>query len=314
LISAEHMRIDPAYRARLQACGLDTVTQVLTRVDGRVAAWSRTTDTLHVPGPGDEPGFYVKRYFFPNWVKRLRGALRGTFFGMHRGQAEYRALQTLRRLGIPAVRPVAYGGGRIAHFLAACFLITEEVPDAVNLTTFALDVACGRRMLSLPQRRALVRTLAEQLAALRAAGCSHGNLLWRNVLVRYGPGGCPEFFFLDPQPPHSWQRATRGWSFAVPPGGDWWLHELAQVAVSAMPFTTRTERLRFMRHYLSATRLTPEIKLHLAHIQQLAETRRQHEDRRIRMNRLFEEWNRQLAEELRRTAPDEDLVQPEPGS
>ena len=87
MIYTEHMRADPAYRERLRACGLDTVDKVLARVDGRVAAWSRTTDTLYVPGAGGTPGFYVKRHFFPNWIKRLRGTFRGTFFGMHRGQA-----------------------------------------------------------------------------------------------------------------------------------------------------------------------------------------------------------------------------------
>lgn len=293
MICTEHMRTDPAYRERLRACGLDTVEKVLARVDGRIAAWSRTTDTLYVDGTGGEPGFYVKRHYFPTWIKRLRGALRGTFFGMHRGQAEYHALNGMRALGIPAVRPVAYGERRSAHFLCACFLITEEVPEARNLTSFASEVVRGTRTLSFSQRSALIGTLAEQLAAMHAAGCSHGNLFWRNLLVRYGPDGGPEFFFLDAQPLHSWERLS--------PSGNWWLRELAQVAVSAIPFTTRAERLRFVRQYASAKRLTAESKAELRYIERLAETWRRHEDRRIRMNRLFEEWNWRLAEEERRT-------------
>lgn len=286
------MRSDPAYRERLRACGLDTVEKVLERVAGRVAAWSRTTDTLYVASADGEPGFYVKRHYFPTWVKRLRGALRGTFFGMHRGQAEYHALNSMRSLGIPAVRPVAYGGRRIGHFLCACFLITEEVPEAQNLTSFAAEIVQGKRRLSFAQRTALIRTLAEQLATMHATGCSHGNLFWRNLLVRYGPDEGPEFFFLDAQPLHSWER--------LGPGGSWWLRELAQVGVSAAPFTTRTERLRFVRQYAGATRLTAEFKAELRYIERLAETWRRHENRRIRMNTLFEEWNRQLAAEERR--------------
>jgi len=53
------MRTDPAYADRLRACGLDTVEKVLARVDGRIAAWSRTTDSLFVPGCDGAPGFYV---------------------------------------------------------------------------------------------------------------------------------------------------------------------------------------------------------------------------------------------------------------
>ena len=55
----EQMRTDPAYADRLRACGLDTVEKVLARVDGRIAAWSRTTDSLFVPGCDGAPGFYV---------------------------------------------------------------------------------------------------------------------------------------------------------------------------------------------------------------------------------------------------------------
>ena len=113
---------------------------MLDRTDGRVAAWSRSTETLHVPGVDGAPGFFIKRYYYPTWRKRLRGAFRGTFFGVHRGRAEYGLLQEMRRLGLPAVRPVAYGSRRIGHFLKACFLVTEEIPGARNLTSFAGDV------------------------------------------------------------------------------------------------------------------------------------------------------------------------------
>jgi hypothetical protein len=282
----EHMRMDPAYVERLRACDLDTVEKVLARVDGRIAAWSRTTDTLFVPGSDGSPGFYVKRHFFPTWLKRWRGTLRGTFFGMHRGQAEYRALNAMRALGIPAVRPVAYGGRRVVHYLAACFLITEEVPGARNLTAFAVDAAAGRPPLSPTQRRALLDALAEQLAALHATGCSHGNLFWRNLLVRHGPDSRPEFFFLDAQPLRSWQRLRRN--------GIWRSHELAQITVSALPFTTRTERLRFIHRYLGDDPLSPQLKVQLRQIEHEARSWQPHELRRIRTTRLFEQWDRQL--------------------
>jgi len=291
MVYTEHMRIDPAYRAALRRVGLDSVARVLACTDGRVVAWSRSTETLLVPGVDNMPGFYVKRYYFARWANRLRGFFRGTFFGMHRGQAEYRALNALREAGIPAVRAVAYGERRIGHFLTACFLITEEVPDAVDLTHYALRLADGRIVLTRAQRHRLIRTLATQLAALHAAGLSHGNLFWRNILVRSGPDGNPEFFFLDAHPLRAWERLGRG--------ATWWCRELAQVAVSALPFTTRAERLRFMRHYCECARLPAALKSHLRQIGALAEAWRRHEDRRIRMQCLFERWNEQLALEER---------------
>lgn len=288
MFTTDHLYSDPAYGARLRACGLDTVGRILNCIEGRVAAWSRSTETLHVPGPDGLPGFYVKRYLFPDWSKRIRGALRGTFFGPHRGRAEFQALNTMRNVGVPAVRPVAYGSRRQAHFLTACFLITEEVPDAENLTTAATAVASGRRRLDKRSRAAWLRGLAEALADMHAKGVSHGNLFWRNVLVREGPAGQPEFFFLDARPMRPWERVA---------GAPWWLRELAQMYVSARPFTTRTERLRFLRHYLGPGRLSPTLKTQVRQLESVAQTWRGHEQRRIHMNTLFDNWNRQLVRE-----------------
>ena len=181
MLYTDHIRIDPAYRDRLRAGALDRVGDVLARTAGRIAAWSRTTDTLHVAGVDGDPGFYVKRYYYATWRRRLRGTFRGTFFGLHRGRAEFRLLNEMRSLGLPAVRPVAYGSRRAGHFVAACFLITEEVPGARNLTTFARDVITGREPLDGDLRTLLLRRLAQQVAELHAAGFAHGQLFWRNV-------------------------------------------------------------------------------------------------------------------------------------
>ncbi len=283
----DQLHSDPAYRAALDECHLDCVESILSRTDGRIAAWSRSTDTTHIRTGGDGPGFYLKRYYYPTWRKRLRTMLRGTFFGMHRGQAEYRALSAMRALGIGAVRPVAYGARRVGHFVTACFLISEEVPEACNLTTFAQEIASGRRRVSHVQRRALIEGLAAQVAHMHGQGFSHGQLFWRNILVRYGPDGGPEFFFLDAQP-RRWRQ------FA---SGPWWQRELAHLAVSAIPFTTRAERLRFLRSYANVARLTPAVKAQLREIDQAAQTWLRHETQRVKMNALFDEWNQQLTRE-----------------
>jgi hypothetical protein len=296
MLHTDHIRIDPAYREGLRACALDRVDDVLTRTAGRVAAWSRTTDTVHLPGVDGGPGFYVKRYYYATWRKRLRGTLRGTFFGVHRGRAEFHLLSEMRSLGLPAVRPVAYGSRRVGHFVTACFLITEEVPGARNLTTFARDVLTGREPLDNELRRLVVRRLARQVAELHAVGFAHGQLFWRNVLVRIGPAGEPEFFFLDVRPRRGGRRLGRGTR--------WWLHELSHMAVSARPFTTRSERMRFLVEYHGARQLSPDVKRQIREIDRLARRWERHERQRIKMNDLFEEWNRQLEAETRRTAGD----------
>lgn len=294
ILGSQELRIDPAYAAALRACGLADLASILPRIDGRVAAWSRSTDTIHIAGRPGEPGFYLKRYFYTSWRKRIRTMFRGTFFGTHRGQAEYRSLQAMRALGISAARPVACGVCRTGHFVTACFLVTEEVPEACNLTSFAREVATGRRSVTRAERIQMIECLARQVAGMHAAGFSHGQLFWRNILVRHGPDGTPEFFFLDAQPMPAWRR--------LGPGTTWWQRELAHLTVSALPFTTRTERLRFLLAYFEASELDEELRAYAREIAAQARGWQRHELQRIKMNDLFEEWNRQLVREESGTA------------
>lgn len=289
MIVTKHMWTDPAYADALAACGLDQVDRILRHTGGDVVAWSRTTDSVYVAPPGGGVGFYVKRYRYPTWSKRVRGTFRGTLFGAHRGVKEQRALAMMRALGAPAVRPVAYGSRRVGCFLTACFLVTEAAPGAANLTTFAQRAQRGEITLSFARRRQLVRKLAEQIVALHSAKFAHGRLFWRNLLVRDAPHGEPEFFLLDPEPPKRLERMGRG--------GRWWVWELAKLATSALPFTTRTERVRFMREYFQLTRLSEDAKAQLREIDRLAAGWERHEAQRIRMNARFELWSRMLADE-----------------
>ena len=296
MIHTDHMRIDPAYLQRMHACGLDSVERVLSRTEGRVAAWSRSTETLYVSCADGEPGFYVKRYYYAAWNKRIRGMFRGTFFGKHRGQAEFQLLCEMRGLGLPTIRPVAYGARRIMHFVTACFLITEEVPAARNLTAFAGDVREGRIQLTHADRRRVMDRLAKQVAELHAARFAHGQLFWRNILIRFDPIDQPEFFFLDVRPRHGGRQIGRK--------GRWWLHDLCHLAVSALPFTTRVEQVRFLKAYFKARHMSPNLNHYLHEIARLSRRWTKHERQRIKMNNLFEDWNRQLQiEDAKTTDP-----------
>jgi hypothetical protein len=291
------MHVDPAYADTLAACGLGSIAAVLERVEGQIVAWSRTTDTLFVPGPGGQPGVYVKRCGYPSLRKRMRGAFRGTLLGKHRGRAEFELLAQMRDLGISAVRPLAYGARRTAGLVSACFLITEEAPGAVNLTTFASDVQAGRVPLSPAQRRRMLSRLAREIARLHETGFAHGQLYWRNILIRVDPNGEPEYFFLDPRPGRGLRVAGRR--------PTWWIDELAQVSASAEGFTSGSERFNFLQEYLHARRLDLRPRALMRRITLRARRWAAHEAQRLRMSDLFSAWNRRLAQETGAAPPGE---------
>lgn len=290
MIGTQHIWIDPAYVDLLRELGLASVEPILAFAGGRVCAWSRTTDTVHVPpAQANRPGVYLKRYYYPRWKNRLRGVFRGTFFGQHRAEAEAALLDEMRSLGILAVRPIAWGARRVGHFVTACFLITEEVPGACNLTTFAGHLGAARAVLPQRARRRLIRQFAETIGRLHDSGFSHGQLYWRNILVREHPIGGFDFHLLDARPRNrALKGAVRGW-----------LAELGHLLASATPFTTARERLRFLAHYCE-TRGVRLDRGEIAAVEQAAAGKASHEKQRILMNERFEAWSRAL--ELERDA------------
>ncbi|MFN0137559.1 MAG: lipopolysaccharide kinase InaA family protein [Phycisphaerae bacterium] len=291
MIRRDQYWMDPAYVEQLRMAGLGSMDAALTRHDGRVCAWSRTTDTVYLPSPQRErPGVFLKRYLYPTWRNRLRGTFRGTFFGRHRAAAEAALLDEMRTLGIPAVRPIACGARRIAHFVASCVLITEEVPGACNLTTFATEVAAGRRKLARDERRTLIRCFADSIATLHDSGFSHGQLYWRNILIQETAIGEYAFYFLDARPRGS--RRLAGSAVTC-------IEELGHLLASAMPFTTSHEQIRFLAHYATQRELRLESD-DRRRVQELAARKQAHELQRIKMNERFEAWNAALVAEGRR--------------
>ncbi len=283
MIATNHLWIEMPYRESLRAAGLARVSDILAYTGGRVVAWSRTTDTTFVPHGGEGCGFFVKRYLFPTWRSRWRSALRGTFLGRHRAEVEGLLIREMRELGLPAVRPVAVGCRRVGHFVTASVLITEAVPGAMNLTQAALELSAGRICLSHDARRRAIVALAEHVAELHSAGYRHGQLFWRNILIRSAPGGGSEFLFLDPRPRQTPLRARRD---------DAWLRELAQLTASALAFTTPRERRRFVVVYRRARNSPLPTLEQVRQIERLAEKWRMHETQRVARAALFDAWGR----------------------
>lgn len=290
LIHGDKVVQDRAFVERLHAAGLDRVDRVLLTPHDRVVAWSRSSETAHIPGEKGVPGFYLKQYLYAPWMKRLRGFFRGTFFGMNRARAERRALLTLQSVGVPTVRPVAVGERRILRLLAMCFLVTEEVPGAENLTSFMQNMASSVQKMTPAYRRQMCRRLAREIETMHAAGMSHGQLFFRNILIRDGIDGAPEFFFLDAEPIARYKRAGNGKS--------WLVRELAQLAGSASPFVSKTDWCRFLRAYLNTAKFDRTAKEYIRAISRLVTAGLMHESQRARMNQRFRKWRACYEHEL----------------
>lgn len=279
LFVTEKIIIDAPFRERLVAAGLSSVSAVLACVGDALAAWSRTTDAIRVESPAGG-SFYIKRYHYPRWKQRFRAMLRGTFFRNSRARNEYRTLMLMRKLGIQAVRPVAYGERRVFHFVRSCFLITETVPAAMSLATFIRNYSHHRATpLARQARLEILTSLARQVRHMHEAGFVHRDLFWRNVLIRPLPDNRFEFYFLD---------ASVGKRIRFAPRQESIVRDIAAMSALAPEFCSKADQLRFLLEYLNTEKLTREDRAWIRRVEVRSDRFRDAELQRMERGSVFE--------------------------
>jgi len=291
------IHIDPPYADALAQAGLHTVGAVLDCVGDRLSAWSRTTDTIQVLLKNGS-SIFIKRYHHPRWKNRFKAMFRGTFFGASRVRAEYRALMAMRGLGIQTVRPIAYGERRHFHFLTSSFLITEAVPGAVSLATYAQQISgVNHTPSAFRRRREVLATLALQIRHMHEQGFIHGDLFARNIMVRLlGEASC-EFYFIDAGLGRRVYRKGRRQTLIV--------DELAGLMAIAPQFCSRTDMARFVKAYFARDRLGPQDRDWMHRVAERSDAFRKHELLRLRYNEMFNTHLRNL-DRLDRAGQDGD--------
>ncbi len=189
--------------------------------------------------------YYVKRY-----AGDRQGLVR-SWFGLRSRlltppvQKEWQNLQAFQAWGIPTARLVAYGLERKGRQFVRGALITEELPDTVDMAEMARlgdqRLKDGRWVMAVSQQ------LARATRTMHAAGFAHNDLKWRNLLVdRSDP---PRLYFID-----------------CPAGSIWWgpfleyrkIKDLACLDKVARYQLSRPQRLRFYLDYAQRSRLTEE--------------------------------------------------------
>jgi len=227
--------------AMLAAAGLDSVTRVLRLKPGMTSAFSQSSDIfpLHLTLPdGPRLDIFVKRYRYKSRAARLTGIFRGSLFGKHRAAFEYGFLAEMRRRGLPAVKPLAFGAKRSLGFVKAGILISEAAPNAAQLDTWACEhIVPGD----------LAGALGGEVRRMHDAGVRHGGLFLRNILLDTQSAGDWRFSFIDPD------RSGRLFGGPVPRASA--IDELSDLAASALVVCRATNRMRFAHAYFGVTKL-----------------------------------------------------------
>ncbi|MFQ5462186.1 MAG: lipopolysaccharide kinase InaA family protein [Phycisphaerae bacterium] len=288
--------VDPTAADVLQGAGITSVGHVLGYRPSSLAALSGSSETFPVDLPGGAGRVFVKRYRYRRLRAQWEGLFRGTLFGASRARFEYEFLDEMRRRGVPAVEPMAYGEKRKRGWLRACFLITAAADETESIDSLLLAAD-----IDAAERRALARHLGAQIRRMHDAGVLHGGLFGRNIMVGRDAtadrdGRAWRFCLLDPD------RRGRFYSGSVPPEGV--VSDLSDLAATAVHLVGRTDFLRFARGYWDCRRLSEKEKATMRQVAQASRGKAKQEGHRLAVGSTIS-W---LAGRIERTRADTDVV------
>lgn len=214
-------------------------------VEGELVASDPLSRVLRVGAGGQR--HYVKRYVGngKNALRRWFG-LRG-LIAPQRVVKEWENLLLFRDWGIPTATLVAYGLERRCGSFVRGALVTEEIPDTLDLARLARDG--DRRLHDRRWVAEVSRQVARIARTMHDAGFAHNDLKWRNLLV--DSRATPTVYLID-----------------CPSGGFWWrpflgyriVKDLACLDKVAKHRLSASQRLRFYLDYAGRRRLTAHDK------------------------------------------------------
>ncbi len=191
-------------------------------------------------------GYYVKRYISAGkYLRRI--------FGPSRVRVEWLNLQRFRRWGIPVPAVAVYGVERRAGFFSRGVLVTEALNRTTDLFTMA-----QMRHENLSDRRwvdRIMRQVARFTRVMHDRFFAHGDLKWRNILVR--DGAEPQVYLID----------CPGGAYLPPPFLEARkIKDLACLDKVAKSHLSRSQRLKFYLYYRGRKKLTCRDKRHIRRI------------------------------------------------
>jgi len=239
-LNGEVRYIDPDWAVPLQDVGLARDNDWSALTPGMPVSESSITNCYRIR-LDDGRSFFFKRYVYPP-AKQKRYWMRAS-----KAQVEVFGYAQLRKIGIPTLNVIGFGECRSLGALQAAYIITEGIPDSMNLEQFAHDV-----WFDLPRNQRskiyvqLKRLIFAQLNTAHASKFFHQDLHWRNILVT-GQHGEYQSIWIDCP-----RSAYRKLPMAARHGQ---MVDLSCLARKSLSYISRGERYHALNEYLALNNL-----------------------------------------------------------
>lgn len=234
--------IEKSHRDILLNNGLSRFSDFMTFQGGRVLKElsSRMILKIELPSGSETKSFFLKRHKSSLRIGEIGRAF-FSGFSLSWGRKEWEVIQAFQKLGIPTLVPVA-AGEKVSWFWQESFLMTEELKGFQPLDKFLQSYFVP----PLPpekiiEKRAIIYEVAQIARVMHKAGFNHRDFYCCHIFINRMDSRHRHWCVLD------LQRVDRRRWFRR----RWIVKDLAALNYSAQPrIITRTDRLRFLRHYL----------------------------------------------------------------
>ena len=140
----------------------------------------------------------------------------------------------LLKMGIPVAEPLTVGEKRNLRLLKKCFLITEELSQARNLSLYVNSLHPPLNKKKIREKWEFISRLAESIRDIHNKGFTHGDLNTSHIMVKGN-----RFYYLDFENARLKRKAS---DFR-------WIKDLSRLNESMPSYITRTDKLRFYKEY-----------------------------------------------------------------
>ena len=245
--------IHDTYRPLLIQNGLADFNALMYYRHGEVIKQShaeRSTIKLMLTGKHGAVGAYLKRYQSSGFKTVIRSFVSCSL--PRTALDEWNAILAFHRLGIPTMIPLAVGVQKRSGLKKESFLLTREIEGTERLDHYLLrhflpPLTDDQRR----EKRRLFKALALLVQQMHHSGCNHRDLYLCHVLVKKDTSLNWHIYLADLHRVDQRRHVRLRWK----------VKDLAALNYSAdICSVTRTDRLRFLKHYYGEQKLTAHLK------------------------------------------------------
>jgi heptose I phosphotransferase len=207
----------------------------------------RKTGTFSFDQEGKTVCAYLKRHFLLSFWKyfqeRIRFASKKTAFD------EFSNILAFHQAGLPTMIPVAAGKRAGKVIGSESFLITKGIKDCVTLETYAESCL---KTKTFTEKTELIKKTALLSRKMHQRGFNHRDFYLCHLLIGTEENNRDELFIVDLHRVDIRKKVPERWI----------IKDLAALNYSAKSKNiTRTDKLRFLKYYLSIGKISKQDKL-----------------------------------------------------